>query len=35
VAVVGEDEFVRLVKINAFFALEVMRLLAQRLQRDG
>ena len=35
VAVVSEDEFMKLVKMNAFFALEVMRLLAERLQRAG
>ena len=33
VAVVDGDEFVRLIKMNAFFALEVMRLMAVRLQR--
>ena len=35
VAIVDEAEFLRLVKMNAFFSLEVMRLLAKRLQRDG
>ncbi len=35
VAVVDEAEFLRLVKMNAFFSLEVMRLLAMRLLRDG
>lgn len=34
VAVVDEDEFVRLVKMNAFFALEVMKVMAHRLRRD-
>ena len=35
VAVVDEAEFLRLVKMNAFFSLEVMRILAERLRRDG
>jgi hypothetical protein len=32
---VPEAEFIRLVKMNAFFALDVMRVLAERLQRGG
>lgn len=34
IALVDADEFARLVKINGFFALEVMRLMADRLTRD-
>ena len=33
IAVVDKDEFVRLVKMNAYFALEVMAFMAERLQR--
>lgn len=35
IAIVTEDEFIRLVKMNPFFALEVMRVMADRLMRDG
>jgi trk system potassium uptake protein TrkA len=35
VAVVDQDEFLRLVKMNAFFSLEVMKVMAERLRRDG
>lgn len=35
VAVVGEAEFLRLVKMNPYFALEVMRFMADRLLRGG
>ena len=34
-AVVSEDEFLRLVKMNPYFALEVMRFMAERLLRDS
>ena len=32
-AIVDEDEFMRIVKMNPFFALEVMRIMADRLMR--
>jgi CRP-like cAMP-binding protein len=32
-AIVDEDEFLRLVKMNPYFALEVMRIMAERLAR--
>lgn len=34
VAVIDEAEFLRLVKMNAFFSLEVMRFMAARLQQE-
>ncbi|MGI9613661.1 MAG: Crp/Fnr family transcriptional regulator [Acidimicrobiales bacterium] len=34
VAIIDEAEFLRLVKMNAFFSLEVMRFMAARLQQE-